>query len=678
MSGIFNSSSDQVRLEQLLSKSLIYRDIKDALSWTGKADLVDSIKSRLKLWLDTYFGRVIKDDGSVDRIWEWEDSPIPALLAQWDSKSRRLEKIEANIEEVVMHLLFCILALGETTAQATASMLGSILEPDNKLDAAKSGLEILFVCDGLGYDIERPKLYSGETYKVLPNIKLPEEIMARINISLFMPPMLELPRRWENNFDGGYKLNRHCAILGHHLNKHENKLNLNVLNILQNVRYKLDEVMCSLDDTFEPEFKKATKEQREQAYENYKLMLMQNRSVYNFFKDKEFYFVWQYDKRGRAYDKGYHIHCQGNEYRKAMLKFANAQKVNERGLRWLKIDLANSYGLDKELFDDRVKFINDNIDDIFKDPNKWINAAEEPLLFTSALRSYKQYLETGMSDQIVRLDATTSGVQLMSVAMRDKEAMKLLNVIGDDTRYDFYTEVAKETFRLTPNWYGWDKDADGKVDFAKIRNKTKKATMTYFYNSESKPKEIFGLGEELQTYFSVLNNLAKGATELQSSINELWDNEATEYCWTMPDGHFVKCPVLNTKKAKIEIPEAKGGKAYIKYEYNDVCAGEEKKRSLAPNVIHSIDAWVMRQLVTMCNERGIEISPIHDSFGCHPNDCDEVRKIYRHILARIYRENIVDNILSQLSGKEVVTNRADFDEDVYQAIKDNDNGYYIC
>lgn len=44
--------------------------------------------------------------------------------------------------------------------------------------------------------------------------------------------------------------------------------------------------------------------------------------------------------------------------------FSEAKPLGERGLRWLKIHLANLYGFDKANFDERVEFVDRNLDEV--------------------------------------------------------------------------------------------------------------------------------------------------------------------------------------------------------------------------------------------------------------------------------------------------------------------------
>lgn len=78
------------------------------------------------------------------------------------------------------------------------------------------------------------------------------------------------------------------------------------------------------------------------------------------------------DFRGRAYPIPPHFNHIGDDLSRGLLMFAEAQPLGERGLRWLKIHLANLYGFDKGNFDERVKFVMDNLEDVY-------DSAEKPL-----------------------------------------------------------------------------------------------------------------------------------------------------------------------------------------------------------------------------------------------------------------------------------------------------------
>ena len=60
-----------------------------------------------------------------------------------------------------------------------------------------------------------------------------------------------------------------------------------------------------------------------------------------------------------------HLNHIGDDLSRGLLKFAEAKPLGERGLRWLKIHLANLYGFDKANFDERVEFVHEHLDDIY-------------------------------------------------------------------------------------------------------------------------------------------------------------------------------------------------------------------------------------------------------------------------------------------------------------------------
>ena len=85
-----------------------------------------------------------------------------------------------------------------------------------------------------------------------------------------------------------------------------------------------------------------------------------------------FYQPHNLDFRGRAYPIPPHLSHIGDDLARGLLMFAEAKPLGERGLRWLKIHLANLYGFDKGSFDERVAFVMDRLEDVY-------DSAENPL-----------------------------------------------------------------------------------------------------------------------------------------------------------------------------------------------------------------------------------------------------------------------------------------------------------
>lgn len=636
-----------------ISKQIFLDELKVEVE--SSSNYLDLLSKKLEQWLIAY--------------------QIGEIGTPYQSKTDRLSLVtDSKINELSVAILYCTLALDSNRFQELISKVESMVSIcENKWSNTRTIAEALAYCNGVVYNLVKPKAF-GDYYEVERLVKISETLQAKLTRLLFLPPAKYEPLDWTSKYDGGYAYSRHYAILGSKYNKHNEYINLKVLNNLQKIPYELTSVV-DLDEEFEPKCENS--EDRENAIKQFKLRQKIAKEIYAEYKNIPFYFVWQYDKRGRLYSRGYDLNIQGNEYRKASLRFHNKEKLTDRGIYWLKVDLANTFGLDKETFDKRVAFIDKNIKSMLSNPDEWIAKADEPLLFKIALESYKEGVVEGKPiGHIVRLDATTSGPQLMSTIMRDKSAMKHLNVIGDKTRFDFYTLVAKETYKNSTNDPVW---GEGKVDFKAIRSIVKKPIMTSFYNSEENPKEVFGIDSDaLSAFYKALDKYSKGALKLQEFINSCVNKQATYNAWHLPDRHYSYCPVEKLVKGKtIELHEL-GKYIKIKYEYTDNLPNPFDIRSLTPNVIHSIDAWVCRTVISNLSDRGIEVSPIHDSFGVHPNYCDDLRAIYRGCLARLYKEPIIDNIVSEITGKELVVDRPKFSQKVYEEILNNEEGYYIC
>lgn len=599
-----------------------------------------------------------------NKILEWKEEYLKGNIGKpYKTKTDVVNMITEDIaDELAISILFTTILLSKNTFQSyighVASQINLELEPFRK---AQLAAWILAYCDGGAYNIIAPAIGSMMNYSVEPKISLSIEDSQELSRCFFLPPSKDKLNDWTNPYNGGYSFERSYAILGDSFNKHNYPIDLNTLNILQSVKYKLTNNV----DT--PQ--KLDEEASDDRVVQFALAEIQTRKVLKEYRDEEFSFVWKFDKRGRVYSCGYDINVQGDSYRKASLEFAKEEIVNESGMKWLKIDIANHYGLDKELWEDRVKFVDEN-DSVLE---ALMDKADEPLLYIQAVQAYRKAQRGLPIGYIVRLDATASGPQIMNTLFRDIEGMKYLNVLGDDTRYDLYTLVAKTMYENTKDSQIW-RDLNG--DFAKVRKVVKKPIMTSFYNSVSKPKEIFGENTiELQEFYKALKKYCEGALAVQDTINACWSNSKDVNIWTLPDGHTAYCPVSKVLESKIEIPE-KGMK--ITYTHTVQRANFAESRSLCPNTIHSLDAYICREIVKRLHSKGIEVSPIHDSFGVHPNNCDELRRVYRELLAEIYEEDTLTNLLKEITSSDISVDIPSADEGIAQAIRDNVNGYYIC
>ena len=108
-------------------------------------------------------------------------------------------------------------------------------------------------------------------------------------------------------------------------------------------------------------------------------------------------------------------------------------------IEYIKIDIANHYGLDKETWTTRLDWVNANISIL----ECYDIDANSPILYSKAVRSYRNAQAGKPIGHMVSLDATWSGGQLMAVLMRCAKTAEASNLINTGTRVDIYTTVQK-------------------------------------------------------------------------------------------------------------------------------------------------------------------------------------------------------------------------------------------
>lgn len=110
---------------------------------------------------------------------------------------------------------------------------------------------------------------------------------------------------------------------------------------------------------------------------------------------------------------------------------------------YIKIDIANNFGLDKKNWDERISWFDQNKDQL----HSLVPQADEPALFYAGIKAWEAYLNKEPSGYMISLDATASGMQLLAVLTGDMSAAKLCNVVSDFSedavaqRRDGYTVI---------------------------------------------------------------------------------------------------------------------------------------------------------------------------------------------------------------------------------------------
>lgn len=176
---------------------------------------------------------------------------------------------------------------------------------------------------------------------------------------------------------------------------------------------------------------------------------------------EKIYFPWNLDYRGRIYPMCPALNPQGDDTQKALLLFAEPSPLtNEESLKWFYIAGAGFAGLDKIPFDDRIKWVLDNEDNILQSAASpltytwWDEVAgdESPMCFLAfcfefeRLRVYQAEHDGSAigfkSGLPISFDGTCSGLQHFSMLLADEVGGVNVNLIPDEKVHDIYQIVA--------------------------------------------------------------------------------------------------------------------------------------------------------------------------------------------------------------------------------------------
>lgn len=393
---------------------------------------------------------------------------------------------------------------------------------------------------------------------------------------------------------------------------------------------------------------------------------------------------------------------------------------------YLKVDIANNYGLDKKTWDERISWFDENETNLLN----LVDEAEESALFYAGVNAWKDMKAGKPIGYAVALDATSSGLQLLACLTGDRSAAELCNVVnymgenGKPLRRDAYTVIYHKML-----------DILGEASRIK-RSDTKQAVMTAFYGSEAKPKEVFGEGIRLKTFENVMETVASGPWALNKFLLQCGNPDANRYVWVLPDNYHAVIKVM--------VPEVQTVNFLGKpFDITRMVQGtEEKTRMLSANITHSIDGMVVREMLRRCNydpdlvkavrelcdegpseygeiegnlemvqelwshyeksgflslsildyldpctiayvdrqviadmidtmpKKPFPVLTVHDCFRCHPNYGNDLRRQYNQILSDIAKSDLLGFILSQVLGQEFSAGK--LDDSLWQDILETD------
>lgn len=247
---------------------------------------------------------------------------------------------------------------------------------------------------------------------------------------------------------------------------------------------------------------------------------------------------------------------------------------NYKPWQWFAIDLANHFGKDKESFENRIEWFLESQETLEDLAEK----AESKQLFNQCLEEIRKSQRGEMSGWIVQLDATTSGAQFMSVLTGCERGASVTSLTSG-TRDDFYSFIMRG------------------MKISVLREAIKQAVMTWLYGSQREPERLFGKkGEELRDAFEhSMYRASPGSYDLMGTLLKSWQKDSRQG-WKQVDDFQVINTTFVSQEIKVETPELGSFTYNLRQE-----AVSEFEAANAANLVHSMDSYVVRELIRRCS-----------------------------------------------------------------------------
>ena len=165
---------------------------------------------------------------------------------------------------------------------------------------------------------------------------------------------------------------------------------------------------------------------------------------------KAIWFPYNMDWRGRVYAVPM-FNPQGNDMQKGLLTLAVGKPIGADGFKWLKVHGANCAGVDKVTFEERIKWVEDNHDNIMAaakapmDSIEWWGKLDSPFCFLAFCFEYAGVMHHGLSYNCslpIAFDGSCSGIQHFSAMLRDHIGGHAVNLTPSGKVQDIYRIVS--------------------------------------------------------------------------------------------------------------------------------------------------------------------------------------------------------------------------------------------
>lgn len=403
------------------------------------------------------------------------------------------------------------------------------------------------------------------------------------------------------------------------------------------------------------------------------------------FVEDTIYFPHQLDFRGRLYPVSAYLQPQGDDLCKGLLRFAEGKPLGAEGVTWLKIHIANCFGVDKVSYAERVAWTDAHTDALLEsalnpmDPDAFWLTADEPFQALAACYEFAGWYAEGddyVSHLPVAVDGSCNGLQNFSALLKDEIGGRATNLVPGESPADLYAEVAALAAARVRS------DAEDGHEYAVMfdgfvnRSLVKQPVMTLPYGAT-----LAGMREQL------LDAVRRAGNPMAIPLKETWSacgylavvvrdaisqvvvaavqamgwlrkvssvasSDEHPVTWTTPTGFPVlqEYRVSDCKRLSVHI---NGERRIIHIDrIGQKLNKTRQSNGIAPNYVHSLDSSHLMSTVALAEANGVaSFMVIHDSFGTHAADMGTLQASIRHAFVEQYRPSLLSTFKAELEAQ---------------------------
>ena len=397
------------------------------------------------------------------------------------------------------------------------------------------------------------------------------------------------------------------------------------------------------------------------------------------------YYPHSADFRGRLYPVNSALFPQGTDLSRGLLEFGNPSPPGEFGnggsMWWLKVHLANTFGVDKVPFTERVAWAESHQKEILRAgmsplEHRWWTTAADPWQFLAAAVEYVRVVDEGWGEGSrlpVQIDGSNNGLQIYAMLARDPASAEATNCTMSGRPQDIYQRVADRVMadlkgRGTPEALAaielvgerWGRKSVKRsvmvLPYGGTQHSVFQHVRTWF-DEEMRAMWAPGVSKTLAFLSGVLwENMAEempGALAVMAWLRSValeFAQKGAPLWWVSPSGFLVRqeYPKRSSGRIKTVMGEIV---RYTRYRDSvpDTIDARRQANGFPPNYVHSLDAAILHEVTVRAMAAGItNIRLVHDAFATTPDRMNELAAIVREVFASTFENDPLNELYEQL------------------------------